>query len=66
MEFGKLKLGEVVEILKPIAKNYGLNLSRIDQFKMAKLIAVNLYCHETQSCGKMSRLSDYVDLYKKI
>jgi len=46
MEIGKLKLTQALQLLRPIAKNYGLNLSNSKQFKMAKLLAVNLYCHD--------------------
>ena len=46
MEIGKMKVSEAIKYLDPIAKSYGLKLSRSRDFKLARLILVNLYCHE--------------------
>lgn len=46
MEIGKLKVSVALEYLKPIAFAYGLKLNRPNDFKLARQIFVNLYCHE--------------------
>jgi hypothetical protein len=46
MEIGKMKVTEAVKHLDPIAKSYGLKLNRAKDFKLARLILVNLYCRE--------------------
>jgi hypothetical protein len=46
MEIGKMKVTEAVKHLDPIAKSYGLKLNRVKDFKLARLILVNLYCRE--------------------
>ena len=46
MEIGKMKVSEAVKHLDPIAKCYGLKLNRAKDFKLARLILVNLYFHE--------------------
>lgn len=46
IEIGKMKLSEGLEILKPIAKLYGLKLYYAKDFKLARLIYANLYCQE--------------------
>lgn len=43
MELGKMKIGEALKYLRPIAKAYGLRLNRASELKMAKIICVNLY-----------------------
>lgn len=48
MEIGKLKLAEALLLLRPIAKNYGLNLSKSKDFKTARFILANLLCHDVQ------------------
>lgn len=48
MEIGKLKLTEALKLLKPIAHSYGLNLSNSKDFKTARIILANLYCHDVQ------------------
>lgn len=46
MEIGMLKLTEALVYLRPIAESHGLNLSRLTDFKMARMIFANLYCHD--------------------
>lgn len=46
MEIGKMKVSEALNFLRPVAKTYGLNLSKVDDFKVARLIMANLYCHD--------------------
>jgi hypothetical protein len=41
---GKSKLTEMLPYLKSIADQYGLKLNRAKDFKLAKLLLVNLYC----------------------
>tara|TARA_R110002167_G_scaffold193176_1_gene395785 strand:- start:235 stop:390 length:156 start_codon:yes stop_codon:yes gene_type:complete len=43
---GKMTINEVFPHLDTIAKAYGLKLNRLNDFKFAKLILVNLYCRE--------------------
>lgn len=43
-----MKLVDALIVLKPIAKSYGLNLSKSNDFKIARLLLVNLYCHDFQ------------------
>lgn len=43
--FGQTKLSELLPHLKQIAFQYSLNLSRIDEFKLARLILVNQFLH---------------------
>jgi hypothetical protein len=43
---GKLKISEALELLKPIATLYGLKLYKADEFNLARIILVNLYCQE--------------------
>ena len=45
MKIGKMTITEAYYYLKPIANNHGLNLNRAKEFKLARLILVNLYCH---------------------
>jgi hypothetical protein len=40
---GELRMSEVIPQLKLIAKQYDLKLNRIDDFKWAKLLLINLY-----------------------
>jgi hypothetical protein len=44
MEVGKMTISEATKLLNPIAKAYGLRLNRAKEFKLARLILVNLYC----------------------
>jgi hypothetical protein len=46
MEIGKMTLSEVYPHLKSVASAYGLRLSRVKEFKLARLILVNLYNRE--------------------
>jgi hypothetical protein len=46
MEIGKMKVSDAIKHLEPIAKSYGLKLNRVKDFKLARLILVNLYCRE--------------------
>ena len=43
MEIGKMKISEALPHLKVVAQAYGLKLNRVKEFKMARLILVNLY-----------------------
>lgn len=43
---GKMTLLEAIPHLNPIAKSYGLKLNRLKDFKLARLILVNLYNRE--------------------
>ena len=43
MEIGKMKYSDVKPYLVVIAHTYGLKLNRVKEFKMARLILVNLY-----------------------
>lgn len=46
MEIGKMKISEVITHLQPIARLYGLRLNRANEFKLARIILVNLYNRE--------------------
>ena len=46
MEIGNMKVSEVYPHLKQVADAYGLRLNRAKEFKMARLILVNLYTRE--------------------
>ena len=48
MKIGNLKLTEALKLLRPIAKNHGLNLSKSKDFNSARLILANLLCHDVQ------------------
>jgi hypothetical protein len=41
-----MKLSQVLPQLQTVAQVYGLRLNRAKEFKMAKIILVNLYCRE--------------------
>lgn len=45
MKIGKMTITEAYPHLISIANCYGLNLTRAKEFKLARLILVNLYCH---------------------
>ena len=46
MEIGKMKITEALPHLNDVARAYGLRLNRVREFKMARLILVNLYGRE--------------------
>ena len=46
MEICKMKISEALPHLKVVAQAYGLKLNRVKEFKMARLILVNLYNRE--------------------
>lgn len=46
MEIGKMKISEALPHLKVVAQAYGLKLNRVKEFKIARLILVNLYNRE--------------------
>ena len=46
MEIGKMTISEVYPHLKSIALAYGLKLNRLQDFRFARLILVNLYNRE--------------------
>jgi hypothetical protein len=46
MEIGRMTLSEAYPHLKTIANTYGLKLNRAKEFKMARIILVNLYNRE--------------------
>jgi hypothetical protein len=46
MEIGKMTLSKIYPHLKTVALAYGLRLNRVKEFKMARLILVNLYNRE--------------------
>lgn len=46
MEIGKMTITEIYPHLKSISSAYGLRLNRVKEFKMARLILVNLYNRE--------------------
>jgi hypothetical protein len=46
MEVGKMVISEVYPHLRSIALAYGLKLNRAKDFKLARLILVNLYNRE--------------------
>ena len=41
---GQSTLSEMLPYLRSIANQYGLNLSRLNDFKMAKFLLITLYC----------------------
>ena len=43
---GQSKVTEILPYLEQIANQYGLKLNRLNDFKLAKLLLINLYCHE--------------------
>lgn len=43
LEIGKMKLSKVLPDLMQIATLYKLNINRASEFKLARLILVNLY-----------------------
>jgi hypothetical protein len=46
MKIGKMKLSEALPHLNIVAKAYGLKLNRAVDFKICRIILVNLYCRE--------------------
>jgi len=46
MEIGKMTISQAMPYLSNIAKSYGLRLNRSREFKLARLILVNLYNRE--------------------
>jgi hypothetical protein len=46
MEIGKMTISEAYPHLKMVANTYGLNLTRVKEFKFARLILANLYNRE--------------------
>ena len=46
MEIGKMTISEALPHLKSAAFAYGLRLNRAKEFKMARIILVNLYSRE--------------------
>ena len=46
MEIGKMKITEALPHLNDVAQAYGLRLNRVKEFKMVRLILVNLYGRE--------------------
>ena len=48
MEIGKMKITEAYPYLHMIANMYGLRLNRVNEFKFARLMLVNLYNREMQ------------------
>ena len=45
-EIGKMTISEALPHLKSVAFAYGLRLNRAKEFKMARIILVNLYSRE--------------------
>ena len=43
---GDLTISEAFVLLRPISSSYGLRLNRLKEFKLARLILVNLYSRE--------------------
>jgi hypothetical protein len=43
---GKLKLSSLIPHLNLIAKQYDLKLNRVEDFKWAKLLLINLYLNQ--------------------
>jgi hypothetical protein len=41
-----MKVSQATPYLKSIASAYGLRLNRVKEFKLARIILVNLYCRE--------------------
>jgi hypothetical protein len=46
MEIGKMTISEAYPHLKTVSLAYGLRLNRVKEFKLARLILVNLYNRE--------------------
>ena len=46
MNIGQMKMSEAYKHLQPVAQAYGLRLNRAKEFKLARLILVNLYNRE--------------------
>jgi hypothetical protein len=46
MEIGKMTISQVYPHLKTVALAYGLRLNRAKEFKLARIILVNLYNRE--------------------
>jgi hypothetical protein len=46
MEIGKMTISQATPYLKSIATNYGLRLNRAKEFKLVRLLMINLYCRE--------------------
>jgi hypothetical protein len=46
MEIGKMTISQATPYLESIAKTYGLRLNRTREFKLARMILVNLYNRE--------------------
>ena len=46
MKIGEMKPSDVIQHLDVVAKAYGLRLNRSKDFKFARLVLANLYCHE--------------------
>jgi len=46
MNIGQMKISEAYKHLQPVAQAYGLRLNRAKEFKLARLILVNLYSRE--------------------
>ena len=46
MEIGKMTISEALPYLKSVASAYGLKLNIAGEFKMARMILVNLYNRE--------------------
>jgi hypothetical protein len=46
IEIGKMRISEAYPHLKTVASAYGLRLNRVKEFKLARIILVNLYNRE--------------------
>lgn len=46
MNIGQMTISEAYKHLQPVAQAYGLRLNRAKEFKLARLILVNLYNRE--------------------
>ena len=46
MNVSKMTISEAYPHLKSVADVYGLRLNRAKEFKLARIILVNLYCRE--------------------
>ena len=46
MEVSKMTITEAYPYLQGVASAYGVRLNRAKEFKLAKVILVNLYCRE--------------------
>ena len=47
MEIGKMTISQTLPYLNSIASNYGLRLNRTKEFKLIRLLMINLYCRES-------------------